>query len=691
VRLLFIALLIGSRLFSQSVSTEIRDLWTGQPLSAVQAVCAGDTVFSEAHGFVFFPEVKGDSVFFSHPLYYPRAIACKTLNQQITFLQSVETTAIISILAEPSLAQSRNLPAHIGRLEVKEQSLSNTLSRLGSVQIRDYGGSGQTQTIRIRGMSAEQTQVLFDGIPINNLQLGQTDLGLISGGLIGNIEIYRGGGMSFGGSGAIGGTVNLSPQKIEPGWQGAITSALGSLDNRHLTGRAGYGSERWQSMVILNRSTGQNKFSINENGQTVTLQNRDYKNLSAYGELRIRFAPDHSLQVQALHVLRSGGSAGPFHGGYSDSGNVARMKIDNSLLAFKYETRLLGRRFETRYYQRNEWMTYSDDESLLFSRHFNREAGVSATINLTENKNIYSSAALSATGQKAESTDLRQASRSTLQQDLFITVRPPLPAFDWQIFSTIRTLYFPQSGQSAILPGAALQLSAEYWQSYVSLQKNYRLPGFNDLFWQPGGNPGLKPEQSLTVEWGLEGTWSEWIRNWVMETTINIYQNEIRDMIRWQPGAGYWSPANIRGVRARGLEFSARADFRKSFGVQGSYFLNATTKTKSESAADHTVGNFVPQVPRETFVIDGYFEWNNWRLSADYRYTGFQYLTFENDEFLPGFALLNFGLSKEIQIKNGQVQLTGRVRNALSESYATLPGYPMPAQPLFEIIIEIKY
>ena len=33
---------------------------------------------------------------------------------------------------------------------------------------------------------------------------------------------------------------------------------------------------------------------------------------------------------------------------------------------------------------------------------------------------------------------------------------------------------------------------------------NYRLPTFNDLYWEPGGNPELKPEFSSSGEIGLD-------------------------------------------------------------------------------------------------------------------------------------------------------------------------------------------
>ncbi len=689
MRRFFIILLFGNLAFGQSVSIEIRDFWTAQPVEEVRAVCTADTVFSDVSGRLFMEVAACDSLRISHPGYFQQVLSTANLQNEIIYLLPVESTSAISILADPLFLQNGSLPAVIERLSVEDHSLSSTLSRLSSVQIRDYGGSGQTQTIRMRGMSAEQTQVLFDGIPINNLQLSQTDLGLIDGGLISSVDVYRGGGMPFGGSGAIGGTVNLRPQNIESGWRGAVNISLASLQNQHFSGRAGYGSERWQGMVALSRSSGENNFSFTPNGHKITLQNRDYKNLSRYGKLRFLPDAEKSVELQVLHILRSGGAAEPFQGSYSDSGNVAAMDINNTLLAIKYNRRLFERRFELQFYQRNEWMEYAGLN--LFSRHFNKEQGWRGTINLSEKQSFFSSTSIYFNEQKAISTNLSQTRRSTLQHDLFAVVNLPWSAFNWQMFSTFRSLYFPNTEQLAFLPGAALQVSGNDWHSHLSIQKNYRLPGLNDLYWQPGGNPDLKPELSLATEWGIERGWPDLIKKVGLETALTLYQNEVHDMIRWQPGANYWRPANIRGVRARGLEISAQAGYGKILGMQGSYFINATVKTASESNADHTVGNFVPQVPREAFAAAAYFSRAGWRLDVEYRHNGYQYLTFENDDFLPAVGLLHCALQKELYFDRWQFRLSGRGRNLLSESYQIVPGYPQPEHPLYEIEFEIKY
>lgn len=44
---------------------------------------------------------------------------------------------------------------------------------------------------------------------------------------------------------------------------------------------------------------------------------------------------------------------------------------------------------------------------------------------------------------------------------------------------------------------------------HINLSRNYRLPGLNDLYWNPGGNPDLLPEQANSAELGYSHTWAK--------------------------------------------------------------------------------------------------------------------------------------------------------------------------------------
>jgi len=79
--------------------------------------------------------------------------------------------------------------------------------------------------------------------------------------------------------------------------------------------------------------------------------------------------------------------------------------------------------------------------------------------------------------------------------------------------------------------------------------KNFRVPTFNDLYWNPGGNLDLLPESSYQVDLGQEFS-SKFIA-----LKLNAYYINTKDMIQWVPdNTGLFHPQNINKVTSYGGE-----------------------------------------------------------------------------------------------------------------------------------------
>lgn len=131
-----------------------------------------------------------------------------------------------------------------------EYSLSETLRNTPGLLVRNLGGPGQFTTVRMRGLRADATSVLIDGLRFRDVASIQGDAsGFVSTLNIVNldrIEVLHGSGSSLYGSNAVGGTINLvTPQgggpvhgdlQLEGGMLGLIrarTSVAGGVrDNR---------------------------------------------------------------------------------------------------------------------------------------------------------------------------------------------------------------------------------------------------------------------------------------------------------------------------------------------------------------------------------------------------------------------------------------------------------------------------
>src|SRR3989454_8738120 len=93
------------------------------------------------------------------------------------------------------------------------RTVADAVRMVAEVSVRAYGGLGELAQPSIRGSSPAQVLVLLDGIPLNSVALGQTDLSTISVAGVECIEILRGPFAAIYGSGALGGVINIITTK----------------------------------------------------------------------------------------------------------------------------------------------------------------------------------------------------------------------------------------------------------------------------------------------------------------------------------------------------------------------------------------------------------------------------------------------------------------------------------------------
>src|SRR3989442_13552307 len=103
---------------------------------------------------------------------------------------------------------------------------------VAEVSVRAYGGLGELAHPSIRGSSPAQVLVLLDGIPLNSVGLGQTDLSTISVDAVDRIEILRGPFAAIYGSGALGGVISIVTTKAG---RSQLVGRTGGFDQRSVS------------------------------------------------------------------------------------------------------------------------------------------------------------------------------------------------------------------------------------------------------------------------------------------------------------------------------------------------------------------------------------------------------------------------------------------------------------------------
>lgn len=93
------------------------------------------------------------------------------------------------------------------------RSIADVLATAPGVAVRRSGDAGHSSHVTIRGTSAEQVTVLFDGAPLNTPATPAADLSLIPATAIDRIEIYPSGSSAAFGIDGIGGIINIVTKK----------------------------------------------------------------------------------------------------------------------------------------------------------------------------------------------------------------------------------------------------------------------------------------------------------------------------------------------------------------------------------------------------------------------------------------------------------------------------------------------
>jgi len=114
-----------------------------------------------------------------------------------------------------------------------EYSLSETLRDTPGLLIRNLGGPGQATTVRMRGLRADATAVLIDGLRFRDVATTQGDASSFLSTLnvinFDRVEVLRGSGSSLYGTNAVGGTVNVVSDAGGGAAHGGLQMEGGSL------------------------------------------------------------------------------------------------------------------------------------------------------------------------------------------------------------------------------------------------------------------------------------------------------------------------------------------------------------------------------------------------------------------------------------------------------------------------------
>ncbi|RZJ65004.1 MAG: TonB-dependent receptor, partial [Flavobacterium sp.] len=212
----------------------------------------------------------------------------------------------------------------------------------------------------------------------------------------------------------------------------------------------------------------------------------------------------------------------------------------------------------------------------------------------------------------------------------------------------------------------------------LNASRNFRMPTYNDLYWQGSGDPGLNPETSYQAEIGNEFTFGNAV------ISLTGYYIKLRDMLRWIPQGSVWMPENVGRVNTYGGE--AVVSWTKEIGssrieLNGTY---AYTVSNEEGKKEQLI--YVP-FHKATFSL----AYSIKNITAYYRYlfNGSVFYTSDNQSEINAFDIATFGAEYHANLFKG-IDIGAQVLNAFNKEYQNVATRPMPGRN-YNIYMNIKF
>lgn len=569
------------------------------------------------------------------------------------------------------------------------ESTGDALKEYSSVYIKDYG-NGQLASLAIRGTSAEQTEIQWNGVRINSPMLGQVDLNLLLIGMQDEIQMIR-----TGYEGTIGGTLKLdNAMKADSGFMVNATLRAGSFNKYAGTADIQYSKTKFWEDTKFSYLTAENNFPFRnsyEYGNPYTTETnaatRLYSFLQQFG---CKINDNNELN---FYVWLSGANrqippvmSSPI----SDEGQDDYSA--RAMANWKGTFRLLKLQFTSAYLY--DLLHFTEPEALI-----NDISGTQAIRNILSASYLLPcqlalNAALNYDHEQANTADYTSAKhRETIGLRTYA---------DYYLHNKFRF----HGGFRQDLVGGKLSVFApefsfnyngkisrdHFYSAGLISSRDFRFPTFNDLYWNPGGNPNLKEERSWNGELQFKYSYRK-----IAEVTVSNFYLYVDDWIQWIPQGAIWMPVNYREVFSRGLEAAIHltnqeheSPRRLAIHFNASYTYTKTTNLDAASQYDLSKGMQLIYVPYNNLVAGLQLSYYRFYIRCVNTYTGSAYTTSDNSQSLGGYFLTNIEIGKDFLIKRTGFGCSFKVNNVANVNYQVVAEYPMPGRN-YEVTLRFKF
>lgn len=548
-------------------------------------------------------------------------------------------------------------------------TVDEALRTVPGLEIRRSGSLGKTTSITIRGATANQVQVLVDGVRVKSPTTGQADLSDISPDLIERIEIIRGPQSTLYGADAIGGVVHIITKRGKGPFSASVQQEVGNYDA--LRSRVSGGGQ-WK---ILDYSFAASH--LESNGQ---FRNDGSDENALSGRLGVALPWDSHLAF----VARWNRTDTDLPVKFVCCGPLAveplidvnqRQQSETLVLTLEGKTRPVpwweSRGRISRY---ENSLGFQDPVDPGYAFDFPSFAQINVERREAEWINAFhvgkwstSTVGLEYRHEEGENKGVFRSRTHT--QSVFFEEQ--LRFFD-RLFLTggFRVEDHSVFGTETTERGS-LAYVIKSWGTRIrgGAGSGFRAPTLNDLFYPDFSNPALKPERSFSWEVGADQKlWQERVR-----LGLTYFHNDFDNLIRFIsiPVAPFVAAVNVARARTAGIEATSEVDLLKNLVASVNY-----TYTDSETQGSNRP---LAREPRHRWNVG--LTWEPLpRLSLFTQvHTSSRQFESETVGYNRGHTRVDVGGTYRVLDRYGwpqALELTARIQNLLDEGYAEVRGFP---------------
>ena len=543
-------------------------------------------------------------------------------------------------------------------------SLSDILRSEGQVYFRNYG-PGSSSTVSMFGSRSNEVALIWNGIKIANPMLGVNDYSMISPAALTSLRIARMGTSTIYGAGSGSGAILLGqeitpadhPMEVTAGW-----SSLGQLHS-HATYTQSKGT--WRSRTSLGGQISKNNFpytTLSGDVKRLPHARSQYLDASHHSEIHKWANQTLSLSVWGRHHFRE------IPPTLTESRSEADQTDQFLRSLIQYESIRPSHKLHLRAYYGHQKQIYQNPLIRLKATHVFENAQLRMDNQWQLGPNWYTKYGAQMNLFQSRS-DNYLGSKHQYRFSAYSQIKYRFSSIPVELIMLIQPEWLSDEE-----PGWTTEMKVKYahakmgrWSMF--LNQTMVSPTLNDLYWDPGGNPDLIPEQNrrLGAEW--RNKWNSTFRH-----HISTYYKWGSNWIQWVPtDLGFWRPMNAR----EGKSYGAILEIYKNIGthveLKAGYQYVRTLILDEAYARKQTIYS-----PQHMSSIRASYESGSWRFQLSGEYTSTRYVTRDHNQSLDPYFLCHADVT--YTFRNEIIVLALQVKNILNTDYQNIINRPMPGR-----------